>query len=266
MEGFLQNRSSTKVRVKKDFEVAHIALKKYLEKFNVDVRANSIPVQAMRRSVVVVRIGRINSKTCFIQDAPLLSFARSAEYSTYACSLVPDGFQTAFIFSRTAWTAEVAVNNTSIKYKFSHINNDGQVDLESSYHATPSKAFSEVASKVRSTVENFKVPSSINGKLLLGCHYETVQSLLRQYFKANSGSEYINPHLEPDVQRWLNSKIFVKPPPSKPKTKKSLKRSHDEISQPPNTNSNLPFDLEADGEQAALDPNFFKSIEDCEFF
>lgn len=171
---------------------------------NVVLQHNHITVQEGRKAVVLLSFGEITSTCCILHERPALSASRrdGQKYDQYLYTAVPVGYKVMFEASNEAWIGEVSESCNQLRFRFGSLDYNGNLAHCSEWMANPTAAMKAAFTKATGN----KNTDALNGKLLLGAHYENIQVLLRDQFASLTSVTNLSPELADKVTDWLTRK------------------------------------------------------------
>jgi len=166
-----------------------------------------------RKIVHVLNVGVIDSPLCFRKEVPTASYRikgpdgkTKMKDSAWNSIVIPNGWKVAVVVGNDPWTAEVRIT-TKVEFRFVRVNRDGQevIDTRSIWCETPGAAFKSLFQQLYPEKE----VGRHNGKLYIGCHYDHVQKILRDYFKKflDNGKFEAMPEIKVLVVEWIANKL-----------------------------------------------------------
>lgn len=165
---------------------------------DVSLDNNHVPVQEGRKAVILLSYGEITSPNCILDERPANSVIRrkGETYTQHSYTGIPLGYKVMFETANVAWIGETAMVKNQLRYRFGNLDENGMMSICSEWMANPTAAIKSAYTKVTGN----KDTDSLNGKLLLGAHYENMQILLREHFR---NVQLATTELEHAVNNWL---------------------------------------------------------------
>lgn len=234
--GIQADPRSRKARVKNSN-----ALVTLCNKYGTTLDESNVRVCEGRKVVYVLKVGEITEEACFLRENPTPSQrAKSMDSSAtttpksnlWSSVMIPNGWKVAVVVDRNPWTAQAEIVEGLLKFRFTFVDPYGkETDQCSDWCETPGAAFKSLFTKVHPD----KDVGRHNGKLYIGCHYDNVQRILRDYFLKKYNQGHFN-HLPKDrskvktlVEQWLANKPLDIPHRKPPKRAPAVTRKPDEV-------------------------------------
>ena len=201
-------------------------------------------VSEKRKTLCLLRAGTIDSPLCFDPTTPsacsfeqatsLADPQKTGKLSMYSSLILPQGWKVAMVEHDHVWIAETLLQSGSLMtYRFQLVlvdqeghlvqtmsNAKGETlereDVPGMWHSTPGTAFQDAFAKARpflisratKTRQVGEKSPKVNGRLLVGLHFDTSQALLRRYIlEEDWGCLQVVPEMRKMAAAWAAAEL-----------------------------------------------------------
>lgn len=204
-------------------------LTRLAHEFDTTLDKGHVKVCEARKSVYFLNVGKLDSLACFINERPSVSMMKIAP--SWNSIAIPNGFVCVLVAEKNVWVAETRVRNNVLEFRYTQgaLYKKGDPGNEEDWKYCTSDAFRQVYDRTHPGTQRIK---RVNGKLLIGCHYENPQRVFRAFFSNPETHVEMSEEIKKYTLRWLSNECInassppppkrVRLSPSKPKTAQPL--------------------------------------------